>query len=204
MTELKINDAGLRFQGNAPAAGEMKTVDAIVLHHRAGNGDVLSIHLDHLKRGWWGIGYHFYIRKNGEIWRGRPENITGAHAGGSNTYNLHSIGICLEGDFETEYPTDPQLDSLAILLQDLENRYPIREVLYHREIAPTACPGKHFPKEDEIMERLQPQEWYTAAVNWAVRNQIMQGAPGGDLMLDKPMTRKEFATMLYRFWQLNR
>ena len=36
----------------------------IILHHRAGEGDVESIHSTHLANGWAGIGYHFYVRKS--------------------------------------------------------------------------------------------------------------------------------------------
>ena len=44
----------------------------IILHHRAGNGDVQSIHQTHLANGWSGIGYHFYVRKDGSVYLGRP------------------------------------------------------------------------------------------------------------------------------------
>ena len=40
----------------------------IILHHRAGNGDTMSIHNLHLNRGFSGIGYHYYIRKDGSIY----------------------------------------------------------------------------------------------------------------------------------------
>ena len=36
----------------------------IILHHRAGNGDVQSIHKTHLGNGWNGIGYQLeYVLK---------------------------------------------------------------------------------------------------------------------------------------------
>ncbi|WP_415328514.1 N-acetylmuramoyl-L-alanine amidase [Clostridium perfringens] len=41
-----------------------------------------------------GIGYHYFIRKVGCVWNGRPENAKGAHTIGKNSL---SIGICLEG-----------------------------------------------------------------------------------------------------------
>ena len=103
---MVIRDAGLVFNGASPNLGKQKTVDAIVLHHRAGNGDVKSIHDQHKRQGWWGIGYHYYIRKNGEIWRGRDEHWAGSHAGSSNDYNRHSIGICFEGNLENEQMTE--------------------------------------------------------------------------------------------------
>lgn len=53
-----------------------------------------------VKNGWAGIGYHFVIRKDGTIERGRPLSVVGAHAQGDN---LHTIGICMAGNFEKEY-----------------------------------------------------------------------------------------------------
>lgn len=53
-----------------------------------------------VKDGWAGIGYHFVIRKDGTIERGRPLSVVGAHAQGDN---LHTIGICMARNFEKEY-----------------------------------------------------------------------------------------------------
>ena len=143
-----IHDAGLVFKGVSPNGGKQKKIDAIVLHHRAGNGDVESIHKQHQQNGWWGIGYHYYIRKNGEIWRGREEHWVGSHAGSSNDYNKHSIGICFEGNFEVESMSDAQVASGRELIADIEDRYRIEQILCHRDVAKTACPGKNFRLDD--------------------------------------------------------
>ena len=145
---MTINDASLVFKGPSPNGGKMKTVDAIILHHRAGNGDVQSIHQQHIKQGWWGIGYHYYIRKDGSIWRGRPEQWVGSHAGSKNDYNKHSLGICFEGNFETEQMTDAQVKSGRELIEDIEKRYMIYQILGHKDVAKTACPGKNFRWDD--------------------------------------------------------
>jgi hypothetical protein len=41
-----------------------------------------QIHGWHLGNGWAGIGYHYVIRKDGTIERGRPEWAIGSHAYG--------------------------------------------------------------------------------------------------------------------------
>ena len=202
---MKVNDADLRFRGPAPAAGAQKKIDAVVLHHRAGSGDVESIHADHLRRGWWGIGYHYYIRRDGSVWRGRPERWCGSHAGASNGYNAHSIGVCLEGNFERERPAEIQLDALRELLADLMGRYEIREVRLHREIAATACPGKNFPPVKELLQKETAAsgasgdggDWWREAVRWAVDRGVLQG-DGGGLRLDDPLSRREGVTLLWR------
>lgn len=143
-----VHDAGLQFRGISPNGGKMKTVDTIILHHRAGNGDVESIHKQHMAQGWWGIGYHYYIRKDGSIWRGRPEQWVGSHAGSSNDYNKHSIGICFEGNFEQEQMTDAQVQAGRELIADIEQRYTIYQILGHKDVAKTACPGANFRWDD--------------------------------------------------------
>ncbi len=88
---------------DAPDAVVSSVKDGIVIHHVAiPSGDISSqaIHKAHLKNGWAGIGYHFVIRKDGTIERGRPLSVVGAHAQGDN---LHTIGICMAGNFEKEY-----------------------------------------------------------------------------------------------------
>ena len=111
----------------------------IILHHRAGDGDVDSIHAIHKRRGFAGIGYHFYIRKDGTIYRGRPVEFIGAHCSGNNS---SSIGICLEGDFRKEQPTEEQLLNLSELIHDLKMEYPqIKRVLNHRDFCKTICPA---------------------------------------------------------------
>ena len=141
----QIIDAGLKFNGDRPNGGEQKRIDAIVIHHAAGNGSVEDIHKLHLANGWWGIGYHYYIRKDGTIYRGRPEKFVGSHAGSNNDYNSHSIGICFEGNFEVETPTESQINAGRWLVSDIKSRYEIKEILGNKDLTATACPGKYFP-----------------------------------------------------------
>ena len=66
----------------------------IILHHAAAvTCTARQIHQWHLANGWAGIGYHFFVRKDGRVYRGRPEDTVGAHAGNNN---YDSIGICFE------------------------------------------------------------------------------------------------------------
>ncbi|HBK53156.1 MAG TPA: hypothetical protein DDZ44_04370 [Syntrophomonas wolfei] len=123
----------------------------IVLHHSA-SPDVpaAEIHAWHLTRGWAGIGYHFVIRKNGSIERGRPLEAIGAHAGPG--INGVSIGICLCGNFMKEMPEADQIESLIKLIAWLNLYYAAAnpkglDIKLHREVAATDCPGKLFPVE---------------------------------------------------------
>lgn len=120
----------------------------IVLHHRAGEGDAESIHSQHLNQGWSGIGYHFYIRKNGEVYQGRPIDMIGAHTQGNN---YCSVGVCFEGNYEIEKEMPVlQFEAGKELISYLKKLYPSAEVKGHRELQSTACPGKYFPFEEII------------------------------------------------------
>lgn len=57
-------------------------------------GDVPTIRGWHKQRGWNDIGYHFVIRRDGEIEVGRTLDVVGAHCEG---HNATSIGTCLVG-----------------------------------------------------------------------------------------------------------
>ena len=57
-----------------------------------------EIHEIHLNRGFSGIGYHYVIRKDGRLQRGRPIDVVGSHAK-DNGHNKYSIGLCLIGGY---------------------------------------------------------------------------------------------------------
>ncbi|UMZ74926.1 N-acetylmuramoyl-L-alanine amidase [Natranaerofaba carboxydovora] len=122
----------------------------IIVHHTGVNIDqaVETIHNYHKKdRGWAGIGYHFYIRFNGDIYKGRPITKRGAHTKG---YNDRSIGVALAGDFSKESLIEnrkEQYEALVELLKWLKNKYPDASVKFHDDFASTSCPGNNFPKD---------------------------------------------------------
>ena len=137
---------------------ERPFTDMIVIHH-TGERDIdasaQDIHRWHLDNGWAGIGYHYVIRKNGDIEIGRPEWATGSHAFGEN---YHTIGIHLSGDFETAYPTAEQINACAELIADICGDYgmvPSRaNIVGHCDLMDTDCPGKNlYSKLDEIVDR---------------------------------------------------
>lgn len=133
-----------------------KITDYIILHHAAAtNCSPDGIHTIHLKNGWAGIGYHFYIRKNGKIYKGRPLNTIGAHAVG---YNDKSIGVCFEGNFENEVMNDAQLNSARYIINYLKNIYPNAKVIRHRDVNATACPGRNFPYASLMNENVSEDD----------------------------------------------
>lgn len=130
--------------------------DAIVLHHAAAvSASAEDIDRIHKGNNWSGIGYHYYVRKNGEINRGRPEWAVGAHV---LDHNSHTIGVCVEGNYATETAMPAaQLAALRALVADLRKRYPAAQVRRHSDYMATACPGQYYPF-DEIVKYEEEEE----------------------------------------------
>ena len=136
---MNIKETNLSFKS---MSARSKT-NRIILHHAAAKScGAATIHQWHLNNGWSGIGYHFVVRKNGTIERGRPEKYVGAHASGSNS---DSIGICFEGDFMSETMSDAQKKAGKELVAYLKKKYSISKVQKHSDVCSTDCPGKNFP-----------------------------------------------------------
>ena len=94
----------------------------------------------HKARGWSGIGYHWYVDRDGHIFPGRSEREAGAHVIG---YNHCSIGICYEGGLDeqgnsADTRTPAQKSALLFIIKDLKQSYPNAIVLGHRDF-----PGVH-------------------------------------------------------------
>ena len=123
-----------------------KLTERIILHHAAAkNCSAEDIQRWHLNNGWSGAGYHFLVRKDGTIYRLRPEDKVGAHAYGSN-YN--SLGICFEGDYMEEDMQEAQKEAGKELVAYLKNKYNITTVQAHRDVCATSCPGDKFPFDE--------------------------------------------------------
>lgn len=89
-------------------------------------------------KGWSDVGYHFFIRRNGVIERGRPIEIAGAHCKGQNS---DSIGICLSGEYEF---TRVQLSVLKEFLFHLCREYKLGndQIFGHRHFDKSkTCPN---------------------------------------------------------------
>lgn len=120
-----------------------KSTNRIILHHAESKSCTADdIHSWHLANGWAGIGYHFFVRKDGSIYRGRSENVVGSHAKGSNS---DSIGICFEGSYMTETMSQAQINAGRELVTYLKNKYGISKVQKHKDVYSTNCPGSNFP-----------------------------------------------------------
>lgn len=127
-----------------------QTTTAIVIHCSA-----TPAHMDigadeirqwHQAKGWGDIGYHWVIRRNGAIERGRDQWRQGAH---EPHYNAYSVAICMVGGVDEDgKPEDnftvAQYASLKTLVLGLMTEYPgINQVCGHRDAPEVdkACPS---------------------------------------------------------------
>lgn len=157
MFRCNIRESNLKFK----SALAKRTKTALIIIHHVGQIErdvtVQEIHGWHLEKGWSGCGYHFVIRKDGTVERGRPVGTVGAHCQGSNS---NSIGINVVGDFMKGKPTEAQINSLVKLVADLCDRYKItkdrKHIIGHREKMVTDCPGDHlFSLLKGIVEKVE-------------------------------------------------
>ena len=131
----------------------MMSADSIrflVLHcsatRRNQDYSVEQLRRDHKARGFYDIGYHFYIRKDGTMTQHRKLLEVGAHA---RPYNRCSIGICYEGGLDEHGKacntiTPQQFERIQELLAVLKKLFPKAKILGHRDLpgtTPKECPG---------------------------------------------------------------
>lgn len=96
--------------------------------------------------GWSDVGYHYVIKLNGLIQKGRMDNVPGAHV---KNFNMNSLGICYIGGKDGDTRTFKQRLSLTFLLNSLMRMYPKAEIVGHCDLDPKKpyCPGFDAKKE---------------------------------------------------------
>ena len=139
----------------------MRKITMIVLHCSAimpnQHQDIKNIDDYHKSKGWKGVGYHFYVRRDGTVERGRPIEEVGAHCVNHNRY---SIGICYEGGLDkdgrpADTRTPAQVRELRKLVERMHAYFPQAVIVGHHDLNPR----KDCPCFDVISEygELQPK-----------------------------------------------
>lgn len=141
----------------------MRKITHIVIHCSAtrpgadiGAKEIRKWHVQ--DNGWRDIGYHFVIRRNGEVETGRPVEQAGAHVSGHNAY---TVGVCLAGGVddrgrpENNY-TPEQWASLKELAGSLKQRFPNAVIQGHRDFPGVKkdCPcfdARKWAKEEGLV-----------------------------------------------------
>ena len=120
----------------------MRAISLIVVHCSATREDKSFTEHDldvcHRRRGFNGVGYYFYIRKNDSTKTTREIERIGAHTKG---HNLNSIGICYEGSLDyhnrpADTRTEWQIHSMHVLILTLLRDYLGCRICGHRDLSP--------------------------------------------------------------------
>jgi len=130
-----------------------RKINKIIIHCSATppnmDVDAETVNEWHLENGWSGIGYHFFIKRDGKIEFGRPLDQSGAHTKG---HNQNSIGVCYAGGVDSKMcpednRTSEQIASFLLLLRFLKNTFPKAIIHGHRDFSTKACPSFDATKE---------------------------------------------------------
>ena len=114
---MKINKLPLNIVGNLV---DLKNPQYIIIHHTEEIGwNIYDTNNYHISLGWEGIGYNYFIEEDGTVFEARGMKV-GAHTIGMNKI---SIGICLSGNFDIEFPRQEQLISLKKLCTFFLKKY---------------------------------------------------------------------------------
>lgn len=183
---MKIVEGNFEFK--AKLATREKT-EYCVLHHAAWKkcsaADIHRIHTD--ERKWYGIGYHYFVGKDGIVTTGRSIETVGAHCEGNNYI---SVGICFEGDFEVEEMGEIQLQAGKELLKMISDIYPGVKFMGHGNMPGqnTLCPGIKFPfkKITNLGEKNETEKYKFDALNEAFANNIITDYNYWKNRLDEP------------------
>ncbi len=131
-------------------------ITGLIIHHTAieshvGPQRIAEYHVENM--GWPGIGYHFVIDPDGVIYlTNRLETVSYQAKG----VNEDTVGIGFQGNFQTEIPTEAQVQAGAHLCAWLIQVLGLEmdDIKGHKELMATACPGNQWLKGQKWKEWL--------------------------------------------------
>ncbi len=131
----------------------MRKINKVIIHCSATLPDMdigaAEINQWHKEKGWKGIGYHYVIRRNGVIEKGRDIDQVGAHCANQNA---HSIGICYIGGVNKQgEPEDNRTPEQKLRMQQLTKSLAVvlgkMQVCGHNRFSNKACPSYNVEQE---------------------------------------------------------
>jgi len=146
----------------------MRRIDLIVIHC-TGTRDSQRLSEEELEKyhrsiGFSECGYHYYIRRDGNVIEMRPIHKVGAHVKG---YNSHSIGIAYEGGLDSlgnpkDTRTPDQRNSLQLLISSLQLDFPNVKIVGHRDLSPDLNGNG----------KVEPHEWVKSCPSFDVKTAL--------------------------------
>ena len=183
----------------------MREIKYIVVHCSAtppsldiGADEIRKWHTE--ERGWKDIGYHFVIRRDGSVEKGREIGRSGAHVRG---YNANSIGVCYVGGVSEsgkaeDNRTADQSRVLFATVSSLKKRWPEAEVLGHRD----------FPDVRKACPCFDVKQWYKDSCNTEKKAQEVKEKQEDQVKKEpektdrQSMTFKSILSIILKPWSL--
>lgn len=146
---LLVNEEALLKDEGGEFMRSTESVRFLIIHCSASYENhpytMEQLERDHRARGFRKAGYHFYIRRDGTVYRPRRLLEVGAHC---RPYNRCSIGICYEGGRRADglygdTRTQEQMEELRDIVKALKAIFPRAVVTGHRDMpgaTPKECP----------------------------------------------------------------
>ena len=131
----------------------MRHINKVIIHcsdsdHKH-HDDISVIRRWHVEENrWTDIGYHYFIKKNGQVQEGRPLSRFGAHAKG---YNHESIGICLHGRNNFTKEQFASMNKLCSLLM-CDFNLTDSNFFGHNDVSDKTCPNFDVKKKLSLQE----------------------------------------------------
>ncbi|MBN1903406.1 N-acetylmuramoyl-L-alanine amidase [Candidatus Sumerlaeota bacterium] len=142
--------------GNAASRARIPhKIEKIMLHH-AGDPKPITPKDDPVKKlqnlqawgekdkKWWDVPYHLIVALDGAIYEGRDWHYIGE----TNTkYNPTGyLQLMVMGNYELQEPNEAQINAVTDIMAWAVQEFnvPLDKIYGHRDLAETACPGKHL------------------------------------------------------------
>ena len=199
-----------------------ENIKYIVVHYTGGNNDTAENNGFYFSRNCIKTSAHYFVDEN-EIVQSVSDDVVAWHCG-ANQYshpscrNSNSLGveICTKRDGNGVCFLDTKaMDNSASLIWYLMEKYqiPLDCVVRHYDVTRKDCPApmvgdgeslwKLFKERimeipDRIFDDVPSDSWYSNSVKYCVENGLMNGVGEDRFEPDRPVTRAELATVLFR------
>lgn len=187
----------------------------IIIHHSVTDGSYQT-GLNIIKRQEQNFGknsvtnsYHFMLTIEGHIISWKPENLMIGHCGvdgysySNEPCNANSLGICFLGNFEKENVPEIQFQAGLMLIKGLVKKYNIKDIVGHRDIINTECPGanlyKRIPEIKKEVFKMPLEKWEEEVIKNAFNKGWIKDS---DIHLSKakePFSRAEVLAVLMNY-----
>ena len=150
--------------------------------------------------------YHYVILPSGKVYNLVPAGIYAPHCGLNSgewrITNDNSISICVSADLSKETMTNEQWEALLNEVKYQSKKHNL-QIVRHKDVVATDCPGKNFPYNRLIQEVKMPKlykdvdesRWSYPAIEYVTRAGIMAGDEKG-FRPTEPCTREELAQVI--------